>query len=98
MRFLHCAAALLLPLSPVLAQRSGGAPGAAEERPPTAPDPARARRGAIVFDRFCVSCHGVHGDGRGYSSPYLDPAPRDFTRGIFKWRSTPSDSLPTDAD
>jgi len=30
---------------------------------------------------------------------FLDPRPRDFTRGIFKFRSTPGkDSLPTDAD
>ncbi|MCA9620516.1 MAG: c-type cytochrome [Myxococcales bacterium] len=28
----------------------------------------------------------------------LDPAPRDFTRAVFKLRSTPSGSLPTDAD
>jgi mono/diheme cytochrome c family protein len=98
MRFLQCAAAMLLPLSPVLAQQSGASQSPSAGRPATAPDLARARRGAIVFDRFCVSCHGIHGDGRGYSSPYLDPAPRDFTRGIFKWRSTPSDSLPTDAD
>ena len=98
MRLLPCVLAIFFPMSAVLAQRTEPPRAVSGERPPTAPDAARARRGAIVFDRFCVSCHGVHGDGRGYSSPYLDPAPRDFTRGIFKWRSTPSESLPTNED
>ncbi len=89
--FLCTAALALLPLA-ALAQGPGPAPL------PSAPDPARARRGAEVFERFCVSCHGKHGDGRGYSAQFLDPAPRDFTGGIFKWRSTPSGSLPTDED
>jgi cytochrome c oxidase cbb3-type subunit 2 len=45
-----------------------------------------------------VSCHGVYGDGAGESAPYLDPKPRDFTKGTFKCRSTPSGSLPLDGD
>ena len=37
--------------------------------------------------------------GNGPSAVFLNPRPRDFTRGIFKFRSTPGkDSLPTDAD
>jgi cytochrome c oxidase cbb3-type subunit 1 len=55
--------------------------------------------GKKVFERRCVGCHGVKGDGNGASARFLDPLPRDFTRGIFKFRSTPGkDSLPTDAD
>jgi mono/diheme cytochrome c family protein len=61
-------------------------------------DGARVARGRAVYGRYCVSCHGEAGDGRGYSAPFLDPQPRDFTRGIFKCRSTPSGTLPTDAD
>jgi mono/diheme cytochrome c family protein len=81
-----------------LAQEPAAPSAAAEARPATAPDPVRAKRGAAVFERFCISCHGPRGDSRGYSGQWLDPAPRDFTRGIFKWRSTPSDSLPTTED
>src|SRR6267378_2192753 len=62
--------------------------------PPRPPDAARAGRGKAVYERYCLSCHGEHGDGRGYSAQWLDPRPRDFTRAIFKCRSTPSGTLP----
>jgi len=66
--------------------------------PPRPPDAARASRGKLVYERYCISCHGEHGDGRGYSAKWLDPRPRDFTRAIFKCRSTPSGTLPVDDD
>src|SRR6202035_2450042 len=50
------------------------------------------------YRRYCVSCHGELGDGNGESFPWVDPKPRDFTLGIFKCRSTPTGSLPMDAD
>jgi cytochrome c oxidase cbb3-type subunit 2 len=71
------------------------APLAAEAAPP---DPAAAARGHKVFNRYCISCHGVEGDGRGPSADWLDPRPRVLTSGVFKFRSTPSGTLPTDAD
>jgi mono/diheme cytochrome c family protein len=52
---------------------------------PTAP---QAQRGWPIYERFCLACHGVNGDGRGPAAPYLWPQPRAFTRGEFKWRST----------
>lgn len=55
-------------------------------------------RGEGVYLRYCVGCHGVEGKGDGDAAPFLDPKPRDFTRGVFKFRSTPSGSLPTDED
>jgi cytochrome c oxidase cbb3-type subunit I/II len=55
--------------------------------------------GKTIYRRRCVGCHGIKGDGQGPSAVFLNPKPRDFTRGIFKFRSTPGkDSLPTDAD
>ena len=57
-----------------------------------------ARRGKALYQRYCVFCHGPNGDGRGESAPYLDPKPRDFTKAVFKCRSTPSGSLPLDSD
>ncbi len=64
----------------------------------TPPDPAAAQRGARAYGRYCVSCHGVAGDGGGPSAEWLDPRPRNFTTGTFKFRSTPSGELPTDDD
>ena len=57
-----------------------------------------AKHGKALYQRYCVFCHGVNGDGTGDSAPYLDPKPRDFTKAVYKCRSTPSGSLPTDSD
>ena len=57
-----------------------------------------AKRGGELYQRYCVSCHGPDGDGNGESAPYLDPKPRDFTKAVFKCRSTPSGTLPLDSD
>jgi cytochrome c oxidase cbb3-type subunit I/II len=55
--------------------------------------------GQEVYERRCVGCHGVKGDGKGPSAKFLNPRPRDFTTGLFKFRSTAGkDSLPTNAD
>jgi len=50
------------------------------------------------YRRYCVVCHGELGDGNGESAQWLDPKPRDFTLGVFKCRSTPTGTLPTDQD
>ena len=55
-------------------------------------------RGRHVFQRHCAMCHGRWGDGRGEMAVGMRPRPRDFTAGIFKFRSTPSGFLPTDTD
>jgi len=55
--------------------------------------------GQAVYSRRCAGCHGEKGDGKGPSARFLNPKPRDFTTGLFKFRSTVGkDSLPTDAD
>jgi mono/diheme cytochrome c family protein len=64
----------------------------------TPPDSTRAARGKAAYNRYCISCHGVRGDGGGPTAQFIDPMPRDFTTGTFKFRSTPSGALPTDAD
>src|SRR4051794_27550052 len=57
-----------------------------------------AEHGKEQYQRYCQYCHGKFGDGRGESAPYLDPRPRDFTKAVFKCRSTPTGTLPTDQD
>ncbi len=54
--------------------------------------------GATIYARYCVGCHGEKGDGNGPAAEMLIVKPRDFTKGIFKFRSTPSGTLPTDED
>jgi len=59
------------------------------------PDP---RAGQVVYRKACASCHGERGDGQGVAAADLDPEARDFTRGVYRYRSTPSGSLPVDGD
>jgi cytochrome c oxidase cbb3-type subunit 2 len=54
--------------------------------------------GAAIYGRYCIGCHGPNGDGKGPAADMLLVKPRDFTKGLFKFRSTPSGSLPTDDD
>ena len=51
-----------------------------------------------MYGARCVGCHGPKGDGNGPAATFLFPRPRDFTLGVFKFRTTPSGSLPTDSD
>jgi cytochrome c oxidase cbb3-type subunit 2 len=73
-----------------------------EPGPPPVADKAgeseQAAPGKRLYEERCATCHGMQGKGDGPKAPFLDPKPRDFTRGIFKLRSTPSGSLPTDDD
>src|SRR5437879_5207049 len=57
-----------------------------------------AAAGKKVYRRYCVLCHGADGDGTGENAMWIDPKPRDFTLAVFKCRSTPSGTLPTDQD
>lgn len=70
-------------------------------------EPRLLAHGEWVYRGMCIGCHGVNGDGNGgvwtlgdkYAAKYKLPRqPRDFTSAVFKIRSTPSGSLPTDTD
>jgi mono/diheme cytochrome c family protein len=65
---------------------------------PTLPDDSLWPQGRYVYQRNCVFCHGRFGDGRGEMGRDLRPQPRNFGRGLFKYRSTPAGALPTDED
>jgi cytochrome c oxidase cbb3-type subunit 2 len=57
------------------------------------------RHGREVYDRRCVGCHGVKGDGNGPAATFMArDRPRNFALGVFKFRLTPSGSLPDDGD
>jgi cytochrome c oxidase cbb3-type subunit 2 len=59
------------------------------------------KHGKAVYVQRCVGCHGEKGDGKGIapSTVVFEIAPpRDFTSGVFKFRTTPTGSLPLDSD
>jgi mono/diheme cytochrome c family protein len=72
------------------------------EGAPTRPQPrpsAKLRaRGRILYEKQCALCHGDLGDGRGWLADRISTRPTDFSRGVFKLRSTPTGTLPTDMD
>jgi len=55
-------------------------------------------RGRKIYLRACAPCHGVQGDGKGPAALGFDPAPRNFRRGAYKFRTTVSGMLPLDSD
>ena len=59
---------------------------------------AEVERGRKIYLRACAPCHGVQGDGKGPAAQGFDPAPRNFRRGAYKFRTTVSGALPLDSD
>lgn len=57
-----------------------------------------AATGEELFSTFCAACHGPQGRGDGPASGFCRIPPADLTRAEFKVRSTPTGSLPSDAD
>jgi len=50
-----------------------------------------AAKGKQIYGTYCVTCHGVAGDGQGPVGKTLKPPPRDFTAGDFKYGSSDQD-------
>lgn len=56
---------------------------------------ARARG---LYREHCAHCHGITGDGLGPTAAFLNPYPRDYRKGQFKFKSTPVGYKPTHED
>jgi len=55
--------------------------------------------GKNVYARRCEGCHGLTGNGNGPAATFMYKfRPRNFNAGVFKFRLTPSGSLPQDGD
>jgi len=50
---------------------AGGAAGFRRDFNP-GPAPAEMHRGEVVFNSYCISCHGLFGTGQGLGPPLLD--------------------------
>ncbi len=56
-------------------------------------------RGEAVYVKRCLQCHGEDGDGLGPAAERLNPPPRDFTLGLYKFVTSSFDAdMPNDAD
>lgn len=63
---------------------------------PVSSDPYGQGRG--LYRQHCAHCHGIAGNGAGPTALFLNPYPRDFRKGTFKFKSTPKGFKPTEAD
>lgn len=86
-----------------LASRSVTAeePVPARAHPLTAADwpmSSAEERGRLVYEKYCIGCHGAEGRGDGPAAAFLDPLPRNFQSAKFKFRTTASGEFPLDAD
>lgn len=54
--------------------------------------------GAQLYQSKCAGCHGDSGDGAGPAAAHLNPKPRDYRRGIYKFISTPYGTKPLRSD
>ena len=68
----------------------------ATKRPPE--DERSINAGKGIYEVKCAVCHGLKGDGKGDKAGELLIKPRDFSLGLYKFRSTPSGAPPTDDD
>ena len=55
---------------------------------PVERDEAHIPRG--LYRQHCAHCHGVTGDGQGPTAAFLNPYPRDYRMGQFKFKMTDS--------
>jgi mono/diheme cytochrome c family protein len=74
----------------------GTPPGAAQATEEVTPAPVadgepfghQLQLGRLVYMKNCLHCHGVAGDGHGPTARYLNPKPRDYRLGVFKFTTT----------
>jgi mono/diheme cytochrome c family protein len=58
-----------------------------EERSDLKLDDDTLAKGSVLYRIHCLHCHGVPGDGRGPTARWVNPHPRDFRQGVFKFAS-----------
>ncbi len=57
-----------------------------------------SEEGRGLYRQHCARCHGITGNGRGETAALVDPYPRDYRPGIFKFKTTSRGSKPLKAD
>lgn len=58
-------------------------------------DNEKLAEGSALYRIHCLHCHGVPGDGRGVTAKWINPHPRDFRQGLFKFQSVDQSTAPS---
>ncbi len=53
---------------------------------------------AELYRQQCLHCHGVEGGGDGPTANFLDPRPRDYRKGVFKFTAVKDKARPRRED
>jgi mono/diheme cytochrome c family protein len=54
-------------------------------------DEATLAEGSRLYRQECLHCHGLEGNGRGPTGYWVNPPPRDYRSGLFKFTSSAQD-------
>ena len=60
--------------------------------------PEDIEAGKALYQKRCSHCHGDEGKGDGPAAEFFTPRPRDFTSGLYKYRTTATGQMPRDED
>jgi mono/diheme cytochrome c family protein len=77
------------------------APAAAKQLERLRLDEETLKEGGRLYRLHCMQCHGLTGDGRGPTAKWVNPHPRDYRPGWFKFQSVkqePTSRPPRRAD
>jgi mono/diheme cytochrome c family protein len=50
-------------------------------------DDETLKEGGRLYRLHCMQCHGLTGDGRGPTAQWVNPHPRDYRPGVYKFQS-----------
>jgi mono/diheme cytochrome c family protein len=53
--------------------------------------PEKLAEGSRLYRQHCLHCHGMPGNGRGPTGFWVNPPPRDYRQGVFKYTSSNQD-------
>lgn len=54
-------------------------------------DAETLKEGSRLYRHHCLHCHGLEGNGRGPTGFWVNPHPRDYRQGVFKFTSSTQD-------
>lgn len=54
-------------------------------------DAETLKEGSKLYRKHCLHCHGLEGNGRGATGAWVNPHPRDYRLGVFKFTSSTQD-------
>ncbi|HUI64087.1 MAG TPA: cytochrome c [Bacteroidota bacterium] len=88
-RLLTLLSFLLLVGCGVKRDTGGSSPNVDSTQSAVSPGPAapvisyEERQGRVLYEKYCLVCHGKEGRGDGFNAYNLDPHPRDFSDSTY---------------